>query len=1499
MRTKRSREEHAQKPDRTKKIKKSHEDAAPKPPPTKEPRLKSALVQDEVDFPRGGGSTLTPFEYKEIQAEAAKEVANELNFEDSQTKKAKSKSRARGKSISKGKSSAKDGGDAKDTIRVEHLNYKRLITGTRILCQVVAIRPLALIVSLPHQLMGHVPITHISNLFTERLENMEESEEEEEGEEEQSEDESGDERAKTRKDKNKVPELHEIFKVGQYLRAVVTAVRPAGASAGVDLGRTKDEVEKASRRVELSVAPAQVNAAVSKRDLGPGFNISGAVKSVEDHGYILDFGITDVSAFLSFSDAKKAFPEKLSVGQLVETSVQKMSENGRTCSVSVDPSVLKSASVSEVTTVGSVLPGALVNALVTAVLPWGLNVQILGFFEGTLDLFHLKNSAEIESKYKLGQKIKVRILWDIISTSPRKFALSALPHIVSLRSPRTSTKQSVPESYPIGTIFDVVKVERVESEWGLVCGIADDVKGFVHISQVSDDHVPSLSATSGMWKVGTTHRARAVGFSALDGILLISLQPSILDQKFLQVADVHVGEVIKATVIRLADVGLFLSVSNNVEGVVWPTHFADIKLKHPERRFKPGATVKCRVLWVDPERKRLRFTLKKTLVESELPAITQFSDATVGMVTHGVVSKIFPKSLLVEYYSGVRASVPLREASETAGANLESDFFVGQVVKTRVIALDSDTSRITASIRQAASSFQAQLDVSAVEIGSSCDGVVTEIHKDNVLVTLKPVGVRALVSLNNLANHRETTSAQLRSTLKVGEILSDLVVVTKNVDKGIVIAANRPKARESTAANKDAAKKIRNFNSFKVGEVISGRVLNHGRATSILLSKHVRGVLHPTDVSDDYSKAAPYPPVDSDINVVVTHIDHAKKRITLSARPSRVSPGDSAPVIDREIESVQDLKVGDSVRGFVKSVADHGLFVTIGRDVDARVQIKELFDDYVKDWKPRFQENQVVQGRILALDTEKKQVELTFRSGDLARSSKSALQLRDFEEGQKVDALVKRVEPYGVFVSIKGSRISGLCHKSQISDNKDADVAEALKGFREGDPVRAIILKINLETGRIDFGLKPSYFESEDFDMEVDEDDVEEEGEDEDDDGDDDGDEEAEEEREDEGEESDESEHAEEESDEEADGVNSDGEESSDFEVILVDEPESIPERATPARQPVPTLQLSGGFSWSNPTADTAIASGSESSDDEDGGQGPSKKSKRKRRHEIQRDLTTDMHTKTPESTGEFERLVLASPNSSFLWIQYMSFQLQLSEVDKAREIGRRALQAINFREEQEKLNVWTALLNLETMYGSDETLDAVFKDAARHNDSKTMHLRLAEILDQAQKSDKAEELYRRTSKKFGASSKVWTHFGEHYFKASRVEDARKLLPRSLQSLEKRKHLKTISKFAQMEYKLADPERGKTIFEGIIDSHPKRLDLWSVYMDMEISQGNIQSLRNIFERVFTQKLSTKKAKFFFKKWLEVERSIGTEEGADLVKEKAVEWTQRKGVQDAS
>lgn len=644
-------------------------------------------------------------------------------------------------------------------------------------------------------------------------------------------------------------------------------------------------------------------------------------------------------------------------------------------------------------------------------------------------------------------------------------------------------------------------MKRVEPERGLVVEVQPHLDGFIHISHTSDSHVPMLSSSSGPWRSNTIHRARVIGYHPLDGLLQLSLRPSILDQRFLQAGDIQVGEVLKGTVKRLTDSALFVSISCNADGIIWPNHYADIPLKHPSKRFKAGGSIKCRVLAVDPERMRVELTAKKTLVESALPVLTSIEEAKVGMITDAVVYRVVDKGLIVRFYNNLKAFVPSREASEYS-SKMKDMFVTGRVVKVRILTVDLNPPRVVASIRQASSSKAAKVtDTSDITSSAIAEGVV---------------------------------------------------------------------------------------------------------------------VVHKTPAVPPLSSSHAHEPIPS--------------KALVSKRSSPLPQVKAAPT-----------------------------------------------------------------------------------------------------------------------------------------------------------------------------------------------------------------------------------------------------------------QPQSTPRSPTP-KQAAP-LKIEG-FSWFSGNARSDAESDEASSDESSEEDESSKKKKRRKKKEIEQDLTADMHSQLPESNADFERLLLGSPNSSYLWVQYMSFLLQLSEIDKARETGRRAIQTISFREEEERLNVWIALLNVENVYGTEESLEAVFKDAARHNDSKTVHLRLAAILDQSEKHEQAEDQYKRTCKKFGYSSKVWSLFCEYYLRRRNLEQARKLLPRSLQSLEKRKHLKTISKFAQLEYKLGDAERGKTIFEGIVDSHPKRWDLWSIYMDMEAGQGDIQSLRNIFNRVFAIKMTSHKARSFFKKWLELERKIGDEEGASAVKRKAVEWTQK-------
>lgn len=57
---------------------------------------------------------------------------------------------------------------------------------------------------------------------------------------------------------------------------------------------------------------------------------------------------------------------------------------------------------------------------------------------------------------------------------------------------------------------------------------------------------------------------------------------------------------------------------------------------------------------------------------------------------------------------------------------------------------------------------------------------------------------------------------------------------------------------------------------------------------------------------------------------------------------------------------------------------------------------------------------------------------MSFRSGDLKRDTRLGITLADLTEGQKVEGRVKKIEDYGLFIEIEGSRVSGLCHKSEV-----------------------------------------------------------------------------------------------------------------------------------------------------------------------------------------------------------------------------------------------------------------------------------------------------------------------------------------------------------------------------------------------------------------------------------------------------------------------------------
>lgn len=136
----------------------------------------------------------------------------------------------------------------------------------------------------------------------------------------------------------------------------------------------------------------------------------------------------------------------------------------------------------------------------------------------------------------------------------------------------------------------------------------------------------------------------------------------------------------------------------------------------------------------------------------------------------------------------------------------------------------------------------------------------------------------------------------------------------------------------------------------------------------------------------------------------------------------------------------------------------------------------------------------------------------------------------------------------------------------------------------------------------------------------------------------------------------------------------------------------------------------------------------------------------------------------------------------------------------------------------------------------------------------------------------------------------------KHKFLVTNLEFAepKQVLQRALQSLPQSKHVNMISKFGMLEFKHGAPENGRTMFEGIVNNYPKRMDIWSIYMDMEVKYGggNTQQARHLFERCLSNEniqKKPKKMKLVFQKYMEFENTHGNQKNLEKLKARVEEY----------
>ncbi|KAF9927845.1 rRNA biogenesis protein rrp5, partial [Modicella reniformis] len=663
-------------------------------------------------------------------------------------------------------------------VNTQILSFKRLTEGTKLLGCITNIThgrdnlP-ELVIALPNNLIGYVNISEISDELIQQ---------------------TGD----------SLPDLNDLFFVGQWIQCVIINLQQ-GASGGTAASGT----DKHRRKIFLSMKPFIVNAGVKPVDIAAGMLISGVIQSVEDRGYIVSLGMHGLHGFLKNSEAKmyqrtKNNDHPLTVGQVLTFNVLSMESNKKTVQLTADPLKVSRATLGEnfvFSEIGSIMPGDVIEALITEVQDIGVICKFMGHFDATINHFNtsedmITSKKQLEDTFKISTKVRARVLYIDLASHPSKIGLSNARHVMGLTQAGATGSESGSKIYPgkdipVGHVFEKVTVKRIDPRVGLLCEIeGTELPGYVHISRVSDESATTLSATS-KYHVDSAHRAAVIGYDPVDGLFQLSLQPSVLDQPFLRIEDIEIGSIVKGTVVKNTDKGVVVSLAKNIKGFVPLIHCVDSAItnstkKHVDEKYQEGKVVKCRVLSTDPEENRVILTCKDSITKSKLPIISSLKDVEPGTFSDGMISRVTPHGCIVTFYNDIRAFAHLSELQEAHVTNVNI-FHPGQVKTCRVLEVDAKENRLKVSFKKSS-----ETDLSPVSVGSIQKGKIVVIKGNIIHITLKPSEVKAILPVWHLSDHFGEQAQRIHRSLKEGMVLSDMVVTSKDETRGSVQVSKKP-----------------------------------------------------------------------------------------------------------------------------------------------------------------------------------------------------------------------------------------------------------------------------------------------------------------------------------------------------------------------------------------------------------------------------------------------------------------------------------------------------------------------------------------------------------------------------------------------------------------------------------------------------------------------------------------------------------------------------------
>ncbi|KDN10118.1 30S ribosomal protein S1 [Gilliamella sp. Imp1-1] len=418
-------------------------------------------------------------------------------------------------------------------------------------------------------------------------------------------------------------------------------------------------------------------------------------------------------------------------------------------------------------------------------------------------------------------------------------------------------------------------------------------------------------------------------------------------------------------------------------------------------------------------------------------------DTRSGNMIRGTVVAIDKDVVLVDAGLKSESAIPVEQFKNAQG---ELEVQVGDVVD---VVLDSieDGFGETILSREKAKRHEAWLTLEkAVEDAATVLGVINGKVKGGFTVDLN--GVRAFLpgSLVDVRPLRDTSHIENREI--------ELKVIKLDQKRNNVVVSRRAVIESENSAEREQL-----LENLQEGSEVKGIIKNLTDYGAFVDLGGVDGLLHITDMA---WKRVKHPSevveVGQELLVKVLKFDKDRSRVSLGLKQLGEDPW---------VSIAKRYPEGTKVTGKVTNLTDYGCFVEIETGVEGLVHVSEM------DWTNKnihpskvVSLGDVVEVVVLEIDEERRRISLGLKQ---CKPNPWLQFAETHNKGDKVSGKIKSITDFGIFIGLEGG-IDGLVHLSDISWNMPGE--EAVKAYKKGDDIEAVVLQVDAERERISLGIK-------------------------------------------------------------------------------------------------------------------------------------------------------------------------------------------------------------------------------------------------------------------------------------------------------------------------------------------------------------------------------------------------------------------------------------------